>query len=481
MINAPKKEDQPIIDTVMQSGQDHIFKWWESLSNASRQRLIDQIRSIDFEQVRHFQRLLEHQAVKKTPVHMEPPETVPLPFDETSRLARTEAGEVGEQAIRNGRTGIFTVAGGQGTRLGYNGPKGSFPCSPITQKSLFELQAERILANRQAYGVTIPWYIMTSPANDVPTRAFFRQHGYFGLGEDTVRFACQRMLPALDDAGKLILEARDHLAMSPNGHGGTFLAMQDGGVLEDADHRGVDIFSYYQVDNILIHVLDPVFIGFHLNAGADMSSKMVRKSSAKEKVGHFGLIDHRLHVVEYSDMTNADMEARNPDGSLKYNAGSIGIHLIQKTFVRELLHDGGALPYHIAHKKIPKLLEDGTLLRPDQPSGYKFEMFIFDALPKTRESVILEVRREEEFSPIKNREGADSPQTAKQDLNNYFGRWLEAAGHEIPRDKAGNVQCDIEIHPLYARTLEEFVRKAPEKITITDRIMFHPDSESSKG
>lgn len=476
MIHTPQKKDRVLVEQVMQSGQGHVFQWWDDLSDASKQRLLDQIRSIDFEQVEYFQALLEHRADKKTPVHMEPAETIPLPYDETSRLARREAGEAGDQAIRDGRIGVFTVAGGQGTRLGYDGPKGTFPCSPVTRKSLFELQAERILAARKAHDAAIPWAIMTSPVNDAETRSFFREHGFFGLDADSVHFACQAMLPALDENGKLILDAKDHIAMSPNGHGGTFQAMRDSGVLEDAERMGVDIFSYYQVDNILIRVVDPVFIGYHLNAGADMSSKMLRKTDPEEKVGHFGMIGGRLHVVEYSDMTEADMHARNPDGGLKYSAGSIGIHLIQTEFARRLFRNARSLPFHVAHKKIPMLQEDGTVRDPEEPNAYKFEMFVFDALPKTDASVILEVRREEEFSPIKNREGVDSPQTAKQDLNNLFGRWLEAAGYSVPRDSQGNVQCDIEIHPLYARTLEEFVRKAPDHIEIKDRMVFNPES-----
>ena len=477
MIRAERQEDQTFIDTVIQSGQAHILDWWAELSASSKQKLLDQIRQIDFEQVKYFQKLLKKKSDHRTLPHMEPVDYIALPQDESSRRSRDEAKEIGERAIRSGRTGVFTVAGGQGTRLGYNGPKGSFPCSPISNKSLFELQAERILATGEAYGVTIPWTIMTSPINDETTRSFFEKNNHFGLKSKDVLFACQRMLPALDKNGKLILNAKDHIAMSPNGHGGTFLAMRDGGVLDDADRRGVDILSYYQVDNVLIHVIDPVFIGYHIQAEAQMSSKMLKKHDPNEKVGHFGRVDGKLRVIEYSDMTEEDMKAQNPDGSLKYGAGSIGIHLISIDFVKEELRGGLTLPYHVAHKKIPILQTDGTVYEPESPNGYKFETFVFDALTDTKASVILEIRREEEFSPIKNREGSDSPATAKRDLNNYFGSWLEAAGYKIGRDSNGNVKIDIEIHPLYARTKEAFVNKVPKQLEITQQMVFNPDSE----
>lgn len=479
MIQAARQERQSLIEKAHAFNQAHILRWWDQLSESSRKHLLDQIRTIDFEQVQYFMELLQQPSAIKTPVQIEPVEYIPLPKDANSFKVRKKAEAIGERAIRSGRTGVFTVAGGQGTRLGYSGPKGTFRCSPVTRKSLFELQAERIRSAGEAFGVPIPWYIMTSPDNDKATRSFFRRHCYFGLGPGNVLFARQRMYPVLDENGKLILDARDHIAMSPNGHGGSFLAMQEGGVLEDAEMRGVEILSYYQVDNILIHVIDPVFVGFHRMAGAEMSSKMVRKFDPLEKVGHFVNVEGRLKVIEYSDLSDADMQARLPDGSLKYEAGSIGIHLINTGFAEDQIRDGLKLPVHIAHKKIPALGEDGVIVHPDEPNSYKFETFVFDALQNARKSVILEVDRKEEFSPIKNREGVDSPKTARQDLNNFFGSWLEAAGHKIPRDQNGRVRCDIEIHPLFARTKEEFIRKVPKQIETTKKIVFQPDPDST--
>ena len=442
-----------------EAGQGHIFRYWNELSPESRQRLADQLASIDLILIGRFRSMLQaHKEEKQPPGHMEPPNVIRLPESPEDMKAASEAKAAGEQALRNGEVGVFLVAGGQGTRLGFDGPKGCFPCTPVKRKSLFQLHAEKILAASNTFQNAIPWYIMTSEMNDKTTRQFFRQNGFFGLDQADVFFIKQKMLPALDQNGKLILDARDHLAMSPNGHGGAFLAMQDGGVLDDCRKRGIKALSYFQVDNVLIHIIDPVFIGFHLQANGQMSSKMTLKRDAHEKVGHFGLVDGRLKVVEYSDLSEAEMTATNPDGSLKYGAGSIGIHLIDPSFVEELLEGGLKLPYHVAHKKIPCLDVSGNLVSPNTPNGYKFETFIFDAIYNAERSIILEVKREEDFSPIKNKTGDDSPATARQALNNYYGSWLEAKGLPVPRNAAGDVTTDIEISPLFARNREDFLQ-----------------------
>jgi len=480
MIRAPEPQDQPLIETVVEHGQEQIFTWWDELSPESRRNLLGQVRTLDFDQIRTFRRILD--ASKKPcrkPLHMAPAEVIRMSRSEEEIRAREEARQAGEEALRGGRAGVFLVAGGQGTRLGFEGPKGCFPIGRMTGKSLFAMHAEQILAAVRHYGVRIPWTIMTSEGNDAETREFFVRHGHFGLDPADVSFVRQRMLPALDAEGRILLDAKDHLFMSPNGHGGALLAMADGGVLDDARRRGVDVLSYFQVDNVLIRILDPVFIGYHLMAGAQMSSKMVTKRHAGEKLGHFGRVDGRLCVVEYSDMLPEDMEARTPDGRLKYEAGSIGIHLIDPEFVERKAKDGLELPFHVAHKKIPFVSESGERVEPDEPNGYKFETFIFDALRETASSVILEVRREEEFSPVKNRYGEDSPETARRDLTNQFAGWLEAAGVRVPRDREGNVPGVIEISPLYARNREEFLEKIPEGIRFEPALTLDADGEQT--
>ena len=214
LVRAPKSQDQPLIEAVYANGQDHIFAWWDELSAISRQNLIDQIYAIDFEQIRTFQEILDEEKRKSsTPLHMSPAEVIHLPKTEAEHQKRKEIHDLGEEALRNGRVGVFLVAGGQGTRLGYDGPKGCFPISRMTGKSIFAMHAEKILAGGNYYDVRIPWYIMTSESNDEETRDFFRRHNFFGLEPSDVYFIKQRMLPGLDANGKLILDAKDHIFM----------------------------------------------------------------------------------------------------------------------------------------------------------------------------------------------------------------------------------------------------------------------------
>jgi UDP-N-acetylglucosamine/UDP-N-acetylgalactosamine diphosphorylase len=440
-----------LTDLLEPHGQGHVLRFWKNLSASSKKRLADQVRSLDFGQIAHFQRLLKKaKSGKKEPFRLEPAEITRFAATDEQKEADEQAVKIGVEALRRGRVGVFLVAGGQGTRLGFNGPKGCFPIGPVSRKSIFQMHAEKILAASGHYGAAIPWTIMTSRSNDSETRTFFEENGFFGLNPRDVFFVPQRMAPCLDESGLLILDAPDHMAESPNGHGGALLAMEDGGVLEESRKRGVDILSYFQVDNVLIRIIDPLFIGHHLMRGADMSSKMVRKRGPSEKLGHFGLIGGRLHVIEYSDMTEADMKARNPDGSLKYEAGSIGIHLIRTDFVQRELNGGLKLPFHIAHKKIPFIDENGKTVNPVKPNGYKFETFIFDALQNAAESLILEVRRGEEFSPVKNKDGEDSPETARRDLSCMYLEWLEAAGMPVPPEASGDAEKAVEISPLFA-------------------------------
>lgn len=465
MIHAIKQEDQLLIQSVFDHKQEHIFRWWPELENESRQNLLAQIREIDFDQISHFQELLKNQSfVAKHDFFMEPPEVIHLPQTEGDKAKHHEARLVGEKMLSEGRVGTFMVAGGQGTRLGFEGPKGSYPICRMSGKSIFQIFAEKILAESRFYNVSVPWYIMTSETNDEATRAFFESNNYFGLISEDVYFVQQRMIPGLDSAGKLMLDAKDHLFKSPNGHGGSFLAMAEGGILKDCQKRGVELLSYFHVDNILIRPFDPVFIGFHKQSGSQMSSKMVQKRDAGEKVGVFGVVDGALCVVEYSDMSPEDMTATTPDGHLKYEAGSIGIHLFDTRFVAKMVEAGRKLPYHLAFKKIPFLSEEGQLINPEESNGYKFETFVFDAIRKAETSIILELKREEEFSPVKNRYGEDSPETARRDMSNYYADWLEAAGYDIPRDQDGNVPGVLEISPLYARNKEVFLANHPKDL-----------------
>ncbi len=442
------------------AGQGHVFRFWNELDEEARRVFLKQVKKIDLDLVtRLAQELVRSPRKAKFSGQLEPAEVIPIPQTPEQLKRQEEARQVGETVLRAGKVGLILVAGGQGSRLGFPGPKGAFPITPVKNKTLFQWHAEKIRALEKRFAITLPWYIMTSESNDAQTRAFFEENEYFGLRPEQIFFFVQDMLPAVDAAGKIILDRKDHVFTSPNGHGGTLLALRKSGALDDMKKRGIEQLFYFQVDNVLVKIADPVFIGYHVQAKAEMSSKVVPKKHAFEKLGVIGVVDGKLSVVEYSDLSEEDALARNPDGSLKYNAGSIAIHMFRRDFLEAETEKGTKLPYHMAHKRIPFVDENGRRIEPEEPNGFKFETFIFDALRDTTASVVMEVRREEEFSPVKNKSGEDSPETARRDLSDLFGRWLEAAGVKIPRDSEGHVRGRIEISPLFALDEQELVRK----------------------
>ena len=462
-------------DKLKSFDQIQVIRFWDELNDQSRRNLLDQIASIDFKLLNQLKQLL-FTGGKSFPAEMRPAPVISIPVTEEEHARAEEAVRTGTAAIEAGKVCAFLVSGGQGTRLGYDGPKGCFPIGPVSHKSIFQLHAEKILAAQRRYQAEIPWYIMTSITNDQATRSFFQEHQFFGLVPSNVMFFPQRLIPVLDSRGKMILNAKDHIFMSPNGHGGALLALVESGASDDMDRRGIEVISYFQVDNVLIQIIDPLFIGYHLQVRSQMSSKTIKKRDPYEKLGHFGLVDGKLHVIEYSDMSEEEKLARNPDGSLKYSAGSPAIHLMDPDFVRQETSGNLKLPFHVAHKKIPYLDSSGRLLEPETPNGYKFETFIFDALRDAERYIILETVREHEFSPVKNKVGEDSPDTARRDLTRYFGEWLEAAGIPVPRDDSGLYSGPIEIGPLFADTKEMFIEKADKEWKFTGG-SFYRDAE----
>ncbi len=364
---------------------------------------------------------------------------------------------VGQVLIREGKVAAFTVAGGQGTRLGWNGPKGSYPATVVTGKPLFRCFAEQILASQRKYGVAIPWYIMTSPVNDADTRAFFQDNNYFGLSHNDVYMFPQGMMPAMDaETGKILLAEKHLPAMAPDGHGGSIKALRSSGAIEDMIARGIEHISYFQVDNPLVNAVDPLFIGLHAEApdsSGEMSSKMVAKAYPEEKVGVFCRADSKTVVIEYSDLPEELANERSDSGGLSYVAGSIAIHIMSVGFVERLTADEHhfAIPYHRAVKKAPYIdIETGGLIEPMAPNGVKLETFVFDALALAESSIVYETDRVQEFAPIKNAEGVDSVITSHQLQTERAARWLEANGVRIPRDADGKVEAKIEISPLTA-------------------------------
>lgn len=444
--------DMTLKQDLEKAGQGHVLRFWDRLGPDEQKRLESQLRALDLNQI---QRLAREYVVNKPKLNL-PSDIQPVtpyprtPADESQRKLYAEAEQRGRELLKQGKVGAFLVAGGQGTRLGYEGPKGEYPVTPIRQKPLFQVFAEQLLNHSREAGRPVPWYIMTSDINDAPTRAFFRKHNYFGYNPDDIFFFPQGMMPAFAMDGKLLLAEPSSLALSPDGHGGSLRALERSGALSDMRKRGVEHLSYFQVDNPLVHTIDPLFIGLHDITGSEMSSKTIPKAHALEKVGNFCIADGKLQVIEYSDLPDELAKQTGPDGTLRFNAGSIAIHALRVSFI-ERLNQGGELklPWHRAEKKVGYVDEAGNTVKPDKPNAVKLEQFVFDAIPLANNPIVYTTDRAEEFSPVKNAEGPDSPATSRRDQIRRHARWLQSCGWQVPM-KDGEVDAVIEISPLYA-------------------------------
>ncbi len=454
----PRERLRAAQSRLQRHGQSHVLRFWDELSDAQRIALLDDIERIDLDRCAP----LIDRLIRAKPAHAESGELQPpaafadSPTAEQRELyARARA--AGEAAIRAGRVAAFTVAGGQGTRLGYDGPKGAFPISPIRQAPLFQLFAEYLRGVERRYGRRVRWYLMTSSGNDAATRAFFQQHDYFGLPHDEVTFFQQAEMPAFTPDGRIALAEKHRVALSPDGHGGSLRALAVSGSLDDMRRRGIDTISYFQVDNPLVRLLDPLFIGLHRLHESEMSSKAVRKADDFERVGIFALRDGKLTVLEYSDLPAELATQRDADGARRFDAGSIAVHVLDRAFVERLTTAGSPveLGWHRAEKKVALLDERGRRIEPDRPNAIKLEQFVFDAIPLARNPLVLYTRREEEFSPVKNAEGADSPATTRRDLLRRAAGWLESAGVRVPRNAEGEPAWPIEISPAFALDSED--------------------------
>jgi UDP-N-acetylglucosamine/UDP-N-acetylgalactosamine diphosphorylase len=441
----------PIISAFERAGQGQVFAFFDGLAPAAQRRLLAEAAEIDLAEIGRLARELVAPAAAAGPdlEGLAPAAYEPRPESGGDAAAWTRARALGEEALRAGRVAAFTVAGGQGTRLGYDGPKGTFPVTPVKGKPLFQVFAEKILAAERRYGRPLHWFIMTSQQNHAATEAFFAEHRCFGLDAARVHFFLQGRMPAVDPEGRILLEAPDAIALSPDGHGGSLRALDRSGALDLLAREGIDALSYFQVDNPLVHCIDPAFIGWHLQAGSEMSSKMVPKQYPEEKLGHFCIRNGRLLVIEYSDLPMDRQRETDERGRLRFLPGNIAIHILDREFVRRMAAGPAGLPWHRASKKIPTIDAAGRPVKPDRPNGIKFEMFVFDALPLARRPLVIETRRADDFSPVKNAEGVDSPRTCRDDQLRQFVRWLRAAGASPPADPTGLPPFALEVSPLF--------------------------------
>lgn len=462
--NEPKSNilarEKELRELVERYSQSHIFNYWDKLDDSQRELLLLQISKIDFELMRR----LAETWIFNTPKPEIFDEIVPvpvIPLNTPDSTQEKEAYECGEEILKQGKVGLFMVAGGQGTRLGFDKPKGTFPIGPITKKSLFQYHAEKIINLQRRYNIELPWYIMVSETNEKETKIFFEQNDYFTLKKSNVIFATQPMVPCLDEKGKFMLESPFSIAMNPNGHGGTIQTIVEKGLVEDIENRGIRFLSYFQVDNWAVKVADPRFIGYHVLRNAEMSSKIIRKNSLREAVGVHCICDGKYRVIEYSELDiYPQLLELNPDGSIKFYAGNPAMHIITIDFVKKVYLQFKEFPWHRAHKKIPYIDNSGNFVKPDKPNGYKFETFIFDALRFiSHPPVALEIQREGEYTPIKQLTGENSVESARNSMTQMWKKWLKKNGYEISHC-LNDKDFFIEISPLFALTEDEFSEKS---------------------
>lgn len=434
---------------------EHVLAGWNALSDAERAAFVEQLRGIDFPQLQAlYAKRNESQAGSISRERLEP---IPVePVDAVSNTSR----RIGEEALRRGEVAALLVAGGQGSRLGFEKPKGMYPVGPVSKASLFQIHAEKLLALGNRFGKPIPLLVMTSPATDADTKSYFEENKYFGLSPENIFFFQQGTMPALDiETGRLLLEKPGVLFLSPNGHGGTLTALAEKNLIRELRNRGVRHVFYFQVDNPLVNICDPAFVGRHIETQSEASSKVVFKERAEEKVGVLALVEKRCSIVEYSDLPAALSAERDEAGSLRYRAGNPAIHLFSVDFLDRITSrtgTAGGLAFHIARKKVPHYdAATGSCVSPEKENALKFEMFIFDALPLAERWLVVQTRREEEFAPLKNMSGADSPQTVHDLMVDRFARWLDRAGVPVPRGTDGKPVHPLEVSPLFALDADE--------------------------
>jgi UDP-N-acetylglucosamine/UDP-N-acetylgalactosamine diphosphorylase len=453
---------QDLLKRFEKYGQEHVLAFWASLSPALQARFRQDLEAIDLELINSlFKGEVDQPDWAAEARRAEPPPAMRLDDRRgtgTSSLGLSpdEAHRVGGEAVAAGKVGVLLVAGGQGSRLGFEHPKGMYPIGPVSNATLLEIHLKKAIGLKNKYGTRVPVYLMTSPVTHEEQLAFLAKHHNFGLPDDDLYVFCQGTMPALDDTtGMLLLEGKGQLFKSPDGHGGTVAALAKSGAIDHMRSRGIEQLFYFQVDNPIVPMCDAELIGYHLLAGSELTSIAVAKQSPEEKLGNFVMLGDRLHVIEYSDFPDDVAQQTNPDGSLRFWAGSIAIHVFSVAFLERMLDYKDALPFHVAHKKVPHLDSEGNLVDPTEPNALKFERFIFDLLPQASNPIVVEYTEEECFAPLKNAPGApkDTPEYVQRFMVAQHRGWLTAAGAEV----AGGVP--VEIDPAWAVDAEEVARR----------------------
>jgi len=487
-------------------GQEHILSFWDELTIEERDSLSRQIDKLDFAELDSiFTHRFDPPQAAALADRAEEPTAFKLSdlrdYDcaEGSRYPQSpakscakvdgkitplEAVEAGDKCLREGKIAVVVVAGGQGTRLGFPHAKGVYPIGPISEATLFQIHIERIRAMAKKYGTRIPFCIQTSPATHQETIDFLKENDNFGLDPEDVLIFCQGTMPSVDfNSGKLLMADKSQIARSPDGHGGMLAAInapqpdsplplvREKGILAEMEQRGVEEFFYFQIDNPIVDICSPEFIGYHVLSGSEFSTQVIRKQNPKDRVGNMVLVDGKLYVIEYSDLPDSAGERRKPDGSLAIWAGSIAVHMMNLNLLKTNASYSSSLPFHLAKKKIPYVVLDknakdeqgaslyGVQVKPESPNAIKYEKFIFDLLPLARNPIVVEIDEDTCFGPLKNhpREAKDTPKTVREHMTGLYKLWLSHIGVEVVDPAI------VEISPLFANSCTELAARLQER------------------
>ena len=440
-MNAPKIDTFALTETLPRCGQSHLLAHLATLEGAPREAFAQRLAQIDWEELREHAAPPTGGAVGASRV---------ITFAERDQRA-DELEAAGDAAYRAGKVAVLMVAGGQGTRLGFSGPKGCFGVAPHSGKTIYQLQAEKVLALSRRIGRAVPFLVMTSPMTDAETREFFAANGDFGLARDQVRIFSQGTVPSLDQQGRALLAGRGRLLENPDGHGGCFTALVKSGSLDRLRSEGVTQIVYIQVDNILVPVDDPLLVGLAVREQADVISKVLAKAHPDEKVGHLVRVDGRDRIVEYTEVTPEQTRSVNAAGELIYRWGSPAMHCWSVAYLARLADAGYKIPLHRSAKPLKAWdPESGTV---QEVKGWKSERFIFDLIPEAVTSLGLEIDRNAEFAPVKNAAGVDSAASAVELAHHQYAAWLRSAGVHL----AAPASARIEISPRFAATKAQFL------------------------
>jgi len=435
-----------LAETLTQHGQGHLLTHLQSLDAAARETFAERLADIDWAEMQH---------------HAEPPTLESVGGSRVITMAERSQRSAdliatGEAAYRAGQVAVLMVAGGQGTRLGSSAPKGCFTIAPHSGKSIYQLQAEKVLSLSRRIGRAVPFLIMTSPMTDAETREFVMAHGFFGLMPEQVRFFSQGTVPSLDLHGRALLAAPGKLLENPDGHGGCFTALVKSGNLERLHREGVTQIIYIQVDNILVPVDDAELVGLAVREKTDVITKVLEKAHPDEKVGHLVKVGASDRIIEYTEVTPEQARTTNAQGELVYRWGSPAMHCWSVAFLNRLTKQGYKIPLHRSAKPL-KAWSNGEIT---EVKGWKSERFIFDLIPEATVSIGMHIDRDGEFAPVKNATGADSPATAVELAHRQYAAWLSAAGVTVATPPAAR----IEISPLFAATKAQLLARWDQRV-----------------